>query len=530
MATRPCAEEPAADLLSVPAGELSRRLRAGDLAAREVVEIYVERIGAVNPRLNAVVVPLFEQARIAAVAADAARARGEPLGPLHGVPITVKELFDVAGTPTTWGVPERAGQVAVRDAPLVARLRAAGAILLGKTNVPQLGGVLSETDNRLFGRTNNPWDPERSPGGSSGGEAAIIAARGSALGLGSDIGGSLRLPAHACGIHSLKPTSGRLTMLGHAPLFAGMEPIRWQPGPLARTVADLLLALRILHAPDGEALDANVPPIPIGDPKRVELRTLRVAVYTDNGFFAAAPALRRAVSEAAIALAERGAFVEEWQPPDVDEAMRLYLGLLFADGMAGIRRSLGKSKRDWRILRVVGPMGLPNRALRVMAWVSDRMGQHRLARQSRCLGRLSVDGYWRLIEERNRYCARFLAALDAGGFDAILCPPDAVPALRHGTGFLLSDALSYLELSNLLGLPAGVVAATRVRPGEESDRPAGGDVVERAARSVEAGSAGLPVGVQVVARHWREEVALAIMGALEEWFQRQPDYPLRGFP
>jgi fatty acid amide hydrolase len=192
---------------------MARQIAAGAITSAELVEAHIRRIEAVNPRLNAVVVTRFEQARAEAAAADEARRRGDPLGPLHGVPITIKECFHVAGTPSTEGVGRFASELVAHDAPLVARLRRAGAIVLAKTNVPQLL-LMHETDNPVYGRTQNPWDLERGPGGSSGGEGAIVASGGSPLGLGNDIGGSIRFPAHSCGICGIKPTTLRLTNAG----------------------------------------------------------------------------------------------------------------------------------------------------------------------------------------------------------------------------------------------------------------------------------------------------------------------------
>jgi fatty acid amide hydrolase len=439
--------------------------------------------------------------------------------------VTVKESFEVEGTAATLGVEGRSARTADADGFLVSRLRGAGAIILGKTNVSQML-LGNESENPLYGRTNNPWNPERAPGGSSGGEGAIIAAGGSPLGFGSDIGGSVRLPAHACGIHALKPTAGRLTMRGHAELYPGQEAVLAQPGPLARTVADLALAFDVLSAEGQDAVDPAVPHVARRDPSEVSLEKLRVAVFTDNGFMSAAPALRRATLEAAEALRRRGASVEEWTPPGVREAMRIYFGLLLADGMASTRRALEGSARD----RNVGAallIGRFPRALISAVWprLLPLAGQRRLGEMMRSMGRLSADGYWRLVRERALYRERFAEALGAGRFDAVVCPPDALPALTHGSGWYLADALSYAALYNLTGMPAGVVAATRVRRGEESDRPGGRDFVERSARKVEAGSEGLPVGVQVAARHWREDVVLAVMAALEAHFRARGDYP-----
>ncbi|HEY7976271.1 MAG TPA: amidase, partial [Ktedonobacterales bacterium] len=196
------------EITDLSAVALAASIARGDLSAIEAVEASIARIEAVNPRLNAVVVKRYDEARAEARAADERQARGEPLGPLHGVPITVKECFDVTGTPATYGLPSRAHTLATEDDLYVARLRAAGAIIVGKTNLSQLL-LYIESDNPLYGRTNNPWDLTRTPGGSSGGQAAIIAAGGSPLGLATDIGGSIRMPAAFCGVVGMKPTAGR---------------------------------------------------------------------------------------------------------------------------------------------------------------------------------------------------------------------------------------------------------------------------------------------------------------------------------
>lgn len=451
---------------------------------------------------------------------DSAFARGENLGPLHGIPITVKESIEVAGTPSTLGLTERKAHRATSDAVQVARLKQAGAIVLGKTNVSLLLRAY-ETDNPVYGRTNNPWNLDRAPGGSTGGEASIIAAGGSPLGLGSDFGGSIRLPVHACGVHGLRPTSGRLTMLGHARVQSfGLGAITSQPGPISRSVADLELAMRVLAAPGQEVLDSAIPPVAMREPE--DIRKLRVAFYTDNRILTPSPAIRRAVREAAEALRIQGVEVEEWFPPDPHEAWEIQLRLTCADGLASYRRALrGSSGAKVRLA------ALPA-AIRFAATLAAEMtGQKRLADSIRYKQRISIEDLARLLGRRNAYAAKFLSALNGSRFDAVLCPPDALPALKHGSSFYVSGcSISYPGLYSLLGMPAGVVAATRVRSTEETDRPQGKDLIERAASRVEEGSAGLPVGVQVVARHWREDIVLSVMAALEAHFRKQPDYPV----
>jgi fatty acid amide hydrolase len=503
-----------ADPTVLSAVELARAIAGGAITARAVVEAHIARIEAVNPSLNAVVQTRFDAARTEADEADRSQRHDRLRGPLHGVPITIKEQFAVGGMSSTLGVAP--AERDDRDGPLVARLRAAGAIVLGKTNVPQLL-LYNETDNPVYGRTNNPHDAARSPGGSSGGEAAIIAARGSPLGLGSDIGGSLRTPSHACGIAALKPTSNRLTNEdARASGFGfGQTAIVSQPGPLARTVADLTLALRVLAAPGQDRVDPQIAPVAWREPGAIDVAMLRVAYYEDDGFFPAAAAVRRAVRVAVDALRACGAQVEPFAPPDVAGAMRMFLGILSADGAAGAKRRLGTHRRDTRVAGLLKIAGMSAAMRPIAESISRSFGQRRLAQQIASIRPIGVDDYWSLVDAQAAYRRDFIAALDRGGFDAIVCPPHALPALTHGSAYYLTTAASYSMLYNLLGMPAGVVPVTRVRDDEQNPPRAGRDIVERTAREVVRGSAGLPLGVQVVARHWREDVALAVMGAIE---------------
>ncbi|MCH8185587.1 MAG: amidase [Chloroflexi bacterium] len=512
-------------LTGMSATDLAEAIRERRLSAREVVEAHVNRIEAVDVRLNAVVIPTFERALAEADLADAAIARGERVGPLHGVPITVKEQFEVSGTDATFGLRARIGDRAARDGPLVAKLRRAGAIIVGKTNLPQLM-LAYETDNDVYGRTNNPWDLERTPGGSSGGEAAIIAAEGSPLGLAGDMGGSIRVPAHFCGIHGLKPTSGRLTNddspAQHAWTFAGQQAIVSQPGPLARSVADLSAAMRVLAEPEPNPVE---PPVKMFAPESIDLRGLRFGMYTGNNLFPAAPALRRAVEEAADALRSLGTEVLELDPPDATEAMRIFVSIVTSGGPRSLNDALGGDRRHPILNELSLGLKIPNAVRPALAWAIQALGDRRRAFLMRSAGPRSAYDFWGLVRERDAFRRQFLASLDRDRLDGLICPPHSLPALTHGSGEQLFAAAGQAVTYNLLGVPAGVVAATRVRRGEESDRPPSRDGSDRAAIGVEQGSAGLPVGVQVVARYWREDVVLAVMSALEAHFRTTPDYP-----
>lgn len=511
-------------LTRLSAVELAALIARRDISSLEAVQAHIARIEEVNPRLNAVVVRRYEQACAEAKAADERLDRGEPPAPLLGVPLTIKESLDLEGTPSTAGLPSRAGVLADQDDPYVAALRAAGAIVVGKTNVSQLL-LYVESDNPLYGRTNNPWNLERSCGGSSGGQAAIIAAGGSPLGLGTDIGGSLRSPATFCGIASLKPTAGRLPDQGRYSMPIGQRAIVSQVGVLARRVEDVALGLRVLD--EDPAVPAEAP-VPLGDPRAVDISRLNVGYYVEDGTFKVAPAVRRAVLLAAELVRDCGAQVTQWAPPDVHQAQDLFFRILSADGARGIKRLLGRDKRDPRI----ATLELLAARSRPVLFVLDRLlraaGQSGLASSLHNFGYRDTDHYWQVVEDQLAYRQRFQRALeqaDGGPFDVLLCPACALPAFTHGSARELVTAGAYAPLYNVLGYPAGVVPLTRVRPGEDLGRPQSRDMVEEAARKVEVGSAGLPVGVQVVARPWREHVALAVMSVLETMARQREDYP-----
>jgi amidase len=255
------------------AGELARMIAGAEVSSAEVIEAHLARIEAVNPKLNAVVRVLADDARARAAQADLAMARGEPLGPLHGVPFTVKENIDMAGLPTTSGVRALANAVAPSDAPVVERMRGAGAIAIGRTNLPDMG-LRVHTESSLHGLTRNPWNPGRTAGGSSGGEAAALATGMSPIGLGNDIGGSLRNPASACGIASIKPSAGRIPDAGVVPNEDRLLAVQLMQvqGPMARRVADLRLGFQVLmgaHPRDPWSIDAPFAGRPAPRPIRV---------------------------------------------------------------------------------------------------------------------------------------------------------------------------------------------------------------------------------------------------------------------
>ncbi len=299
------------DLTFVAAVCMAEQIRKKKISPVELVDAHLKQIEKLNPELNAFVHVDAEQSRRAAKASETEVMRNKKLGPLHGVPISIKSSIVVSGLRCESGTRLRSGFVPAQDAPLVARLRAAGAIVLGVTNTPELL-MAWETDNLLHGRTNNPWDLERTPGGSSGGEAAAIAAGMSAGGVGSDGGGSIRVPAHFCGICGLKPTPGRIPATGHYPESAGPFALIGVVGPMARTVADLKVLFEVMEGPDSG--DTSAAPVPLRWPSEAEARRLRVGYFEDDGRTPVTSETRAAVRTAAEGLSSAGFRVEPFQP------------------------------------------------------------------------------------------------------------------------------------------------------------------------------------------------------------------------
>ncbi len=453
------------DIIFASATALARAIREKQISSREVVEAYVQRIATINPMLNSVVQMRAEAALAEARQADEALARGEQRGPLHGVPFTIKDTYDVAGMICTCGTKGRAAYVAQHDAAAVARLRAAGGIALGLTNLPEFL-LAYESDNLVYGRTNNPYDLTRTPGGSSGGEAATIAAGGSPLGLGTDSGGSIRVPAHFCGVAGLKPTWGRVPLTGLFPPPFGTNARLRHAGPLARHVEDLALALPILAGMDWR--DPGVVPMPLGDMQAVDLKSLRVGFFTSMPLGAGAPTPEtvKTVQAAAQMLIEAGAAVEEATPPGVEQSFEFFRAITGADGGVGLRMGL----------QMVGTTEVSPLLEQFMALASPTP-----------LSALELGG---LMVRWDMWRSAMLAFLEP--YDVLLSPVAATPALPHGTSGDLEKlpGFGYAIAHNLTGWPA-----VSVRGGTSPE--------------------GLPIGVQVVARPWREDVALAVARQLE---------------
>ena len=455
------------ELLFSSATRMLSLLRSREVSSRELVDAHLAQIARVNPRLNAIVTLTAESARREADESDRRLARGDAR-PLEGLPVTIKDTVETAGVRSTGGTKLFEDYVPVVDAPVVARWKAAGAIMLGKTNAPELA-LDFDCENPVFGATHNPWDLERVPGGSSGGEAAAIASGCSPLGLGTDLGGSIRIPAHFCGIAGLKPTVEAVPRTGHVPAGVPPLPIALMAtfGPMARAVEDLALAFNLARGP--YHADPYIVPSPPAAPETVDVRRLACAFYVDGGPTPVEAPIREAVRSAARVLADAGVRVEEHVPRGFATAHQVLFKMILADGGEGFRMMAGSRYDEYR---------------------------PQLRRMLESQPTLSVMEFFFAGIERDVFRADLALLMEE--WPIILGPTLPIAAFRRehdghdieGQHFDHIAPLWGTDWVNLAGLPAAVVPA-----GTTPD--------------------GLPIGVQVVGPRFGESEVLAVAAVIE---------------
>lgn len=463
------------DLTSKSITELAQQVRSRTITATGIAEAYLERIQQINPKLNAIVTvapDLLEQAQLA----DKRLSNGIPPGPLHGVPITIKDTIDTQGLLTTYGSSLFAGNCPTKDAAVVERLRKAGAIILGKTNTPEMA-IPYECDNQLFGPTNNPHDLNRTAGGSSGGEAAAIAAHLSPGGIGSDLSGSIRAPAHFCGIAGLKPTTGLLPMDGHVPESVGTMALGACIGPMAREVVDLSLLLNVMAGTPAAATSRNE----FAERARVMLREVQVAFYIHDGVAPVTSEIEAAVKTAGEILSAAGLQVREERPPAVSHGSRLWVELFSQAATEQLREVYRGREAE------AGP--------KVATFLRQQPGQTMQDKIE------IAERTAHAVVEREHLREQLLGWMKSTPI--ILAPVGSVPAFTHGServsvgeeSISVFRAFSYSQTFNVFGLPAASV-------------PVGWSVE------------GLPIGVQIIGRPFEEDMVLAAAALIEEAVDR----------
>jgi amidase len=458
---------PMSEIWQLSATEIAQHIADRQLSSAEVVNAHLARIEAVNPKLNAVVRVLADEARASAALADRRLAAGETVGPLHGVPFTVKENIDMAGLPTTWGVPALAQAIAPLDAPIVERMRMAGAIPIGRTNLPDMA-LRVHTVSSLHGLTRNPWHPNRTAGGTSGGEAAALASGMSPIGLGNDLGGSLRNPANACGIATIRPSFGRVPDADCGPAEGQLLAFQLMnvQGPMARRVADVRLTLRVImgaHARDPWSIDAPFAESPLPLP-------VKVAVVPEPPGGNTHPAVAATVRRAAQALADAGYEIEEICPPRYEEAVSCWCRLLMEDlklVLGPLSQIMGADALRFLTMFYALVPPLPDAA----AWSALMVSRHAIAR-----------AWSAFMAERPLLLSPTWTQLPfEHGFDA---------ATEAGVA-AVKELMRPVVPANLLGLPSACV-------------PAGKDE-----------ETGLPIGVLVTGPRLREDLCLDAATAVE---------------
>ncbi|TFK32784.1 amidase signature domain-containing protein, partial [Crucibulum laeve] len=522
------------------ASEIVQRIEKGEWTASEVLEAFIARSVFAHEKTNCLTEVMFDWGRQQAKELDEEfKATGKIRGPLHGVPVSIKDQFDIVGVDSCIGFSQWANKPATTNADvrilsissysvfqLVKQLLAAGALIYVKTNVPQTM-LAFECSNPVWGRTTNPWNDKYTCGGSSGGEGALLAMDGSALGIGSDIGGSLRIPAAYCGIYSFKPGSGRISYAGARGPTPGFEGIRTAAGPMGRSVQDLKLLARVSFGVQGANHD--IAPLPY---RQLKLASkLRFGYYTSDDYIKASPACKRAVLETVEALRREGHECVEIKLPNANIPFNIFGGLVSADGYKKMLSHLGPDpKENALFLITLGPK--LNWAIRsAAAWLIERIWGDKLFADTIRVSRVKpVHEYAELVAQRNEYAKSFYQLMwDELKLDGIIAPVQAVPQLPHGGCDNFAVMAASTVIYNTLDLPAGCLPVTRVDPlkdqltDEWTTGPGLGSPI------IEAGlyrgknpiydpvaARGMPVNIQIVGKKWEEEKVLAMMTVIDQ--------------
>jgi amidase len=490
------------DFVFTPAHQLAQMIRDRTVSAAEVLDSYLDRIVKYNSQLNAICTLDAERAHERAEEADEALARGENWGVLHGVPITIKDAFETAGLLTTAGYKPLKDYIPATDATVVAQLRGVGAVIMGKTNPAKLAGNFQST-NDLFARVNNPWNLNYTPGGSSGGSAAAIAAGLSPLDISSDIGGSIRQPSHFCGVYGLKPTDRRVSTAGHIPEVPGMSRCIRQmlvAGPIARSIEDLQLCFSLIAGADPR--QPEVPPVPLDSPSCKSLQHVKIAWTDEVNPYPVAQSIKSAMQAVAHKLSNAGTQIDQWIPKfDFISAWQVYLTI--SAYTSPISQPFDFDYVRDSLTLMLGEATQGDRGLRKISNV-PKIGFSTALNPN-------MKGYFAALTQRDRFIAQMDAELEA--WDAWLCPVAMTSAFQHcptGTAIEIDGRkVPYLMASGAYTIPFAFTGhpVVVIPVGYTPD--------------------GLPIGMQIVGKRWREMELLAIAQEINQVvgnFQHPPGY------
>lgn len=500
-------------VLSLSLSELTEKLREGALTPEMVLHTYMTKALEVNQELNCVTDFLLEcEVQLQRLREQTTR------GPLYGIPISLKDNYNYKGHDTTLGLIKNLERPALEDCVIVQVLKKQGAVPFVKTNIPQ--SMLNyDCSNPIYGQTLNPLNHKKSPGGSSGGEGALISAQGSILGFGSDIGGSIRFPSSFCGLCGFKPTGNRLSKIGLTSSCPGQKSVTAMIGPIARDVDSLVTAMRALLCDDMFQMDPTVPPIPFNDEVYSSSRPLRIGYYETDDATMATPSMRRAVLQTRDLLEKAGHKLVPFTPPSVESALyELAMRGLLADGGSTFLDNFKGDRVDANLRTQVTTYGYPTWLKRLLSVLVRPLFPRLSKVLQNTQGIRSVKELWRHHSAVEAYRLEFIAHWRSNGLDALICPILG-PALTIGYPGKLSSAVSYTMLYNIVDFPAGVLPVTTVtNEDEEALKKYEGhhkDMWDKLLKEAVSDSVGLPVAVQCVALPWQEEQCLRLMKEVE---------------
>ncbi|KAL3831831.1 hypothetical protein ACJMK2_023533 [Sinanodonta woodiana] len=509
------------EILDLPLEMLLKKLQSDEnVCAVDVLTEYQQKAHEVNGKFNCVVEPIKEAEYLAKNCDEMRKKNKQHKRPLHGLPVSLKECYFLKGYDCTAGMSNYIGKPCEEDAVIVQVLIKQGAIPFVRTNIPQTM-LIYDCSNPIYGKTLNPHNDKRTPGGSSGGEGCIIAAKGSLLGFGSDIGGSIRIPCHMCGVCGLKPTYRRLSAKGTFDLMSGQTLINAAIGPMAQDVTSLVIAMKALLCDDMFDLDPTVPPIPFRTEIYEKTNELKIGYYVFDGYLKPVPACKRAVMDAKDILEREGHKLIPFEVPDLKEIFtEIYLPVIFGDNTQMLLEHLKNDVIDPGISLAVTNWSLPKCVQWLMSWVMSSVYNDnvigkgiRSTSQSR-----NVYDWWKLAERLEEYKKKFLSLWRSLELDALICPGFAFPAVPNGEVFNVLGGVTYTALYNLLDYPAGTVPVTKVTREDEAgmkDYPSRTRYERFIRKYFSEGTVGLPVGIQCVGLPYQEELVLRVMKMVE---------------
>jgi fatty acid amide hydrolase len=498
------------------ATELVSSLQSGDITAEQALLYFAAMAAEAHRRYNCLTTVMFRVALARARELDRIlKETGRPVGPLHGLPVSIKECIAIKGTHATAGIVKFLEEVSQEDAAVITILKAAGAVIYVKSNIPQTM-LISDCSNSIYGVTLNPHNSNRTSGGSSGGEGVLVSSGASPLGVGTDIGGSIRMPAAWCGVLGMKPTEGRFTSLRHSPeIFPGLETLTTTCGPIVRCADDAALFYRVMAEYQKSLnVDPTVPPVPFNDEAFSSTRPLVIGYCVSDGHFTASNSAQRAVMQAVDTLKAKGHTLIAFQPHDVSSMVHTFFTFTIGDGVRHTRNLLSGEAVDPCIARTWSALTAPWGIRFAVYSLFKLIGWNRMANILPIWGG-SAQYEHQEVRARTNYRNQLIKRMKAAAIDVLLCPGPGIPAPLLNQAQLMAPALAYTFFWNVVKFPAASVPITTVQPDDLKTLRPVKDITDIIANQNDVGSEGMPIPVQVVGLPWTDELVLQVCKQLE---------------